>query len=65
MDNTWLRHFTPEVNRKSLKWTAYEGSNLKCGQRQQSVSKIPLRSPKKGKPSKVSIINCLKDNFLD
>eukprot|EP00096_Caligus_rogercresseyi_P015552 TRINITY_DN79_c0_g1_i9.p1 TRINITY_DN79_c0_g1~~TRINITY_DN79_c0_g1_i9.p1 ORF type:complete len:174 (-),score=1.84 TRINITY_DN79_c0_g1_i9:515-1036(-) len=40
MDETWLHHFTPESNRQSAEWTAYDEPNPKRGKTQQSAGKV-------------------------
>jgi [histone H3]-lysine36 N-dimethyltransferase SETMAR len=40
MNETWLHHFTPESDRQSFEWTAYDEPNLKRGKTQQSAGKV-------------------------
>lgn len=40
MDETWLRHYTPESNRQSAEWTASDEPNPKRGKTQQSAGKV-------------------------
>ena len=40
MDETWLHHFTPESNRQSAKWTAYDEPTPKRGKTQRFAGKV-------------------------
>jgi histone-lysine N-methyltransferase SETMAR len=40
MDETWLHWYTPESNRQSAEWTAYDEPNPKRGKTQQSAGKV-------------------------
>ena len=40
MDETWLRHFTPESNRQSAEWSARDEPTPKRGKTQQSTGKV-------------------------
>lgn len=40
MDETWLHHYTPELNRQSAKWTAASEPPPKRGKTQRSAGKV-------------------------
>ncbi|XP_050319797.1 histone-lysine N-methyltransferase SETMAR-like [Bactrocera neohumeralis] len=40
MDDTWLHHFTPKINRQSAEWTAHDETAPKRGKIQQSSGKV-------------------------
>ena len=40
MDETWIHHFTPELNQQSIEWTAAGESHQKLPKMQTSVGKV-------------------------